>query len=293
MTDNRSPIVVGVDGSPGADAALAWALEEARSCGAPVRLVYAFGRDLTYAAMTVYGNLPVPELPHVQAIARKLLDDAATRATELAPDVVVTTHASDDDAANVLLDESHHASTVVLGSRHLGAIGSAVLGSVGAAVSAQASCPVVVVRGPSGLIVERAAAVVGVDAREFSEAALTYGFDYASRRRVPLSAVLCWHPDLLADMMWRAEPPAPVRAEAWLAESLAGWREKYPDVEVHSAVIRDHPVAGLVAASTAQHLLVVATHSRHALSGTLLGSVSQGVLHHATGPVAVVPVRAG
>jgi nucleotide-binding universal stress UspA family protein len=292
MTNNRSPIVVGVDGSRGADTALVWALDEARSSDAPVRLVYAFGRDLTYAAMSVYGNLPVPELPRVRAIAGKVVGDAAARASELAPDVEVTTQVSDSDAVRVLLEESQRASTVVLGSRHLGAMGSAVLGSVGAGVSAQASCPVVVVRGPSGLVDERAAAVVGVDAREYSEAALAYGFDYASRRRVPLSAVLCWHPDLLAEMMWRAEPPAPARAEAWLAEALAGWREKYPDVEVRSAVVRDHAVAGLVAASTAQHLLVVATHSRHALSGTLLGSVSQGVLHHATCPVAVVPVPA-
>jgi nucleotide-binding universal stress UspA family protein len=289
MRDNKGPIVVGVDGSPGAESALAWALEEARASDTAVRLVYAFGRDLTYAAMTVYGNLPVPELPHVQAVARKLLADAEARAAELAPDVPVTTHASDDDAKEVLLAESRTASMVVLGSRHLGAIGSAVLGSVGAAVSARAGCPVVVVRGPAGLVAERAAVVVGIDVRDYCEPALEFAFQYAERRSVPLDAVLCWHPDLLAEMMWRPEPPAPTRVEVWLSEALAGWREKFPGVEVHTSVIRDHAVAGLVAASTAQHLLVVASHGRHALTGTLLGSVSQGVLHHATCPVAVVP----
>jgi nucleotide-binding universal stress UspA family protein len=289
MTVEPFPVVVGLDESAGADQALAWGVEEARSRAVPVRLVYAYGSPATYGGMPLYGNLPVPQPSHMRAVAAKLVARAAARVAELAPDVYVTTHASDDDAARVLIDESARASMIVLGSRHLGTVGSVLLGSVGAAVSARAACPVVVLRGPAGLAAEQAAVVVGVDAQDGSEAVLEFGFDYASRRSVPLSAVLCWHPDVLAEMMWRPEPPAPERAERWLSEALAGWREKYPDVVVHSGVLREHPVTGLVAASSAQDLLVVGSRGRHALAGTLLGSVSQGVLHHATCPVAVVP----
>jgi nucleotide-binding universal stress UspA family protein len=290
MSTDRAPIVVGFDGSPGAEAALAWALEEAQSREASVRLVYAFGRDVTYTALTVHGSLPMPDLAGVEEGAKRVLAEAAARATGLSPDVVVSVLASNDDAVRVLLDESQRASEVVLGTRHLGAVGSAVLGSVGAAVSARASCPVVVVRGPAGPADEGAAVVVGIDAADDNAATLGYAFEYASRRSIALRAVLCWHPDLLAEMMWRPEQPAPAKVEAWLSEALAGWREKYPDVAVHAGVVRDHPVDGLVAASSAQHLLVVGAHGRHALTGTLLGSVSQGVLHHATCPVAVVPL---
>jgi nucleotide-binding universal stress UspA family protein len=293
MTSDHSPVVVGLDGSAGADAALAWALEEARSRVVPARLVYGYGRDLAYGSMAIYGKLPVPKLSHIKTVAERLLADAATRAHELAPDVEVSTHLYGDDAVPVLLEESSRASSVVLGSRHLGAIGSAILGSVGAAVAARAACPVVVLRGPAELPGEHAALVVGVDALESSEATLAFGFEYASRRSVPLHAVLCWHLDVLAEMMWRSEPPAPTRVEAWLSEALAGWRETYPDVAVSSGVMREHPVAGLVSASSAQHMLVVGTRGRHALAGTLLGSVSQGVLHHATCPVAVVPPAGG
>lgn len=292
MAVNNLPVVVGVDESPGADYALAWALEEARSRAVPVRLIYAYGCALTYGGLAMYGDLPVPDLPHVRDVANKLLVKAAARAKELAPDVGVSTHAIDDDAAPALIDESARASTIVLGSRHFGSVASVALGSVSAAVSASAACPVIVLRGLAGLAAEDAAVVVGVDAQPSSSAVLEFGFDYASRRSAPLHAVLCWHPDLLAEMMWRAEPPDPERADAWLSEALAGWRERYPDVVVHSGVVREHPVTGLLEASTAQYLLVVARRGRHTRAGALLGSVSQSVLHHASCPVAVVPSAA-
>jgi nucleotide-binding universal stress UspA family protein len=148
-----------------------------------------------------------------------------------------------------------------------------------------------VVRGPAGRPEEGAAVIAGVDGTAGDTAVLDFAFEHASRHHVALHAVLCWRPDLLASMTWRAEPPPPAHVEAWLSQSLGGWREKYPDVPVHDLVVRDHPVAGLVAASMAQYLLVVGSRGRHALAGTLLGSVSQGVLHHATCPVAVVPTH--
>jgi nucleotide-binding universal stress UspA family protein len=289
MTSDRFPILVGIDSSDSATAALEWALDEAHAGGRRVRLLHAFGGDRAYGTLSMYGRLPVPDLAIVRKAAENLLANGARRAAEFAPRVDVSTSAVDGDVAPSLLAASSGASTIVLGSRRLGVLGSIVLGSTGAAVSARAGCPVVVVRGPVGLSGENPAVVAGVDGLETSDAVLRYAFDYASRHALPLHAVLCWHPDLLAEMSWRPEQPAPARVEAWLSEALAGWGEKYPDVDLHAAVIRDHPVAGLVAASTGQHLLVVATRGRHALAGTLLGSVSQGVLHHAVCPVAVVP----
>ncbi len=289
MTTERFPVVVGVDESPGAYRALGWAVDEARSRGVAIRLVYAYGSALHYGIMPIYGDLPLPDLSDVRAFGIELLENAAARVAELAPEVEVSTHAVDDDAARFLIEESARASLIVLGSRRLASVGSVLLGSVSAAVSARAQCPVVVLRGPAGMAAERAAVVIGVDGHPSSESVIEFGFDYASRRSVPLNAVLCWHPDLLTEMTWRPSPPAPARAEAWLSETLAVWREKYPDVVVHSGVPREHPVSGLVAASAAQDLLVVGSRGRHALAGTLLGSVSQGVLHHANCPVAIVP----
>jgi nucleotide-binding universal stress UspA family protein len=289
MSVHPAPVVAGIDGSDSAAAAATWAVAEARSRRAPLRLIYAFAGVRAVSTMSIYGDIVMPEIEVMRAAAHTVLDEAAARLTILAPDVVITTHIYDGDAAAVLVDEGRDAATIVLGSRHLRALGAVILGSVTTMVSARAECPVVVVRGPAVPPAEGSAVVLGVQADENCTDAIDYAFDYASRNGVRLNAVLCWHPDLLAQMMWRPEQPVPTRAQAWLSEALAGWREKFPEVDLHAAVTRAHPVDGLVSASNGQSLLVVGTHNRGALVGVMLGSVSQGVLHHATCPVAVVP----
>ncbi|MFL6161427.1 MAG: universal stress protein [Jatrophihabitantaceae bacterium] len=297
MSEKQRSVVVGVDDSPGAETALQWALADARRRKAPVRLVhtyqwrYTYGEIPAYGQPTSYGNDTVTEMRRTKQVAEQLVAIMVDQAREAEPDIEIDGAAIDGAAISTLLDESSRAAVLVLGSRHLKTLGSEVLGSVSAAVAARAASPTVVVRGPAGSGDEEAGVVVGVDGTRGAEALLRFGFEHASRHGTPLRAVLCWHPDLLATMVWRPEPPAPEKAHAWLSESLAGWREDYPDVQVHAEVVREHPVDGLIGASLAQQLLVVGSHGRHAMAGTLLGSVSQGVLHHASCPVAVVPTH--
>ena len=224
-------------------------------------------------------------------VAEEVVAKAIAHAAELDASVGVQGEAIDGLPVTVLTEESHRGSLLVLGSRHRSTVGATFLGSVSAGVAARSACPVIVLGGPAPLAGEDQGVVVGVNVRKESELLLAYAFDHASRHRVPLRAFLFWHPDLLATMLLRAAPAVPTRAELWLSEALVGWREKYPDVEVHSAVMRDHPAAGLTAWASSARLLVVGSRGRHALVGTLLGSVSQAVLHHATCPVAVVPTH--
>jgi len=291
MSATERPLVVGVDESSGTEAAVRWAAEDAQARSAPVRLVCAYRHEIGNAEAPFFLDGPDVALDEPRQIADRLVTEAIDRVTALYPRAEASGEAIAGDPVRILVDESARAAVVVLGSRHLKALSSGVLGSVSAAVAARAESPAVVVRGPAGRPEEGAAVVVGVDGTESTDLVLEYGFEHASRHHVPLRAVLCWRPDLLASMRWREEPPPPTRAEAWLSASLAGWREKYPDVVVHDTVVRDHPVAGLVTASMAQYLLVVGNRGRHALAGTLLGSVSQGVLHHATCPVAIIPTH--
>lgn len=75
---------------------------------------------------------------------------------------------------------------------------------------------------------------------------------------------------------------------AVLAERLAGWAGKYPDVDVSRRIVRDRPAAALVDESGRAQLVVVGSRGRGGFRGLLLGSVSQALLHHARCPVAVV-----
>jgi nucleotide-binding universal stress UspA family protein len=287
----QGSVVVGIDGSSGAEAAMHWAIKDAGTRKVAVRLVCAYHIPPGYyQGLGMYTEVP-QELEAVRKAADRIVEDALAAAAKIDSGVEISGVTVDGSPVPALLEESRTASLLVLGSRQRSALASSILGSVSAAAVARAECPAVVVRGPAGLPEEGAEVVVGVDGTPASQALLEFGFDHASRRRAPLRAVLCWHPDLLASMLWRPEPPAPTRAEAWLSEALAGWQEKYPDVAVRSGVVREHPAAGLVAEAAAAQLLVVGNRGRHAMAGTLLGSVSQAVVHSATCPVSVVPTH--
>ena len=283
------PVLVGVNDEPSSDLALRWALSDARTLGVPVRLIHAFSGIPRTEPM--YRDIPDANLGQPQHVAEQLVAKIIDQAREIDAEVVVKGEAIEGGAGSVLALEASSATEVALGSRHLTVLRSAVLGSVGVAVAGRTACPLIVVRGPAGLRDEGAAVVVGVDATERAQSVLAVGFDHASRHEVPLRPVLCWHPDLLASMKLRHSPPTPEQAEMWLSEALAGWRDRYPDVAVQPEVIREHPIGGLVLTSSAEYLLVVGTTGHHALPGALLGSVSQGVLHRATCPVAVVPTQ--
>lgn len=277
MSVKSGPIVVGTDGSATADDALRWAVHEARFRTLPLRMVYAYRGERRWAPD--YDELSDVRVVAPHDAAAQVVAGAMNRAYGLDRDVEVVADAVEGEPVQVLLGEAESATELVLGSRQRKTLGAAVLGSVSAAVAARAACPVVVMRGPADMTTEDAMVVVGVDGTDWADIVLAFAFEQASLRQVPLRVVLCWHPRSRS------------QAETWLSETLAGWRLKYPDVAVHVAVVREHPVTGLVQLSRGQRLLVVGSRGRPARVGTLLGSVSQGVLHHASCPVAVVPMH--
>jgi nucleotide-binding universal stress UspA family protein len=73
-----------------------------------------------------------------------------------------------------------------------------------------------------------------------------------------------------------------------VAETIAGFGQQYPTVDVRRDVAQGHPVAELTRQSQNACLLVVGTRGGGALSGWVKGSVSQAIVRGAHCPVAVV-----
>lgn len=142
-------VVVGVDGSPGAVAALEFALRDAARRGARLRVVTAVAPPEVWP--TAYGPIPVPASPRlldeIAAAAREWVDEAATRLGLGVPeDVAVEVVAASGSPVYLLRDAAGTADHLVVGHRGRGAVASALLGSVGLGCVLHARCPVTVVR---------------------------------------------------------------------------------------------------------------------------------------------------
>lgn len=289
MDDQRvgRAVVAGVDGSNSAVRAVRWAAREAARRRAPLRLVAAVAAAPAMAQFAYAGAGPDPREVLLRQ-ARTHLAHAAQATVDAAPGTEPTQELLDGFPIPRLVEESRSAQLVALGDRGLGGLTGLLLGSVAFALAAQGACPVVVVRGRTEAT--EGPVVVGVDGSPVSEAALAFAFEAAATRGAPLLAVHVWwdlllDPRTLPSLDWDAIAE---RERAELAERLAGWGEKYPDVAVQRLVTRDHPAQVLAEQSERAQLLVVGSRGRGALSGLLLGSVSHAVLHRAACPVAVV-----
>ncbi|MEU6700704.1 universal stress protein [Pseudonocardia sp. NPDC046786] len=281
------PVVVGVDGSESALDAVRWAAAEAASRNVPLRLVAVF-TPLPAAPRHDMG-LTAAYRDQVVTSQRGTLEVAAEVAAGAAPGVEIGTELRTGYPGQVLTDESRSAVLTVVGSRGLGGFTGLLVGSVAVTLAAHGESPVLVVRGDrapdSGLPV-----LLGVDGSPAGEAAVGIAFEEASRRAVRLRALHAWS-DVVVDpavavlvdhQAWETEE------RALLAERLAGWSGKYPDVEVDRVVVQDRPAHALVQGSADAGLVVVGSRGRGGLAGLVLGSVGQAVLRHAQCPVLVV-----
>jgi nucleotide-binding universal stress UspA family protein len=133
-------IVVGVDGSPDAARALAWAIDEAKRRDMTMVLVH--GVEVGAIAASPYGGGAV--LEQLEASGKRLLEEAvaAVSAEGLPFDCVMEI----GSGAHALIEASRNADLVVVGSRGHGGFVGMLLGSVSNACTHHAHCPVVIIR---------------------------------------------------------------------------------------------------------------------------------------------------
>jgi len=284
----EASVVVGVDGSPASDAALRWAVSEAQRTRQRLHLIHALENEVVLHEKEQLGTKEAP------ASADPVLTAARDAVRAMAPEVQLTLHSVTGFAPTTLTAASRLAHTVVVGSHGRSALPTALLGSVSHQVAIHSSCPVVVVRESGAREVDGPGRViVGVDGSEASEPGLAYAFAYASSTGSDLTAVHTWWWEPLEGVSlgepWIGDWTQIATQEGSLiSEVLAGWSQRYPDVEVTSHVVRGDPVVELLEQSRGARLLVVGSRGRGGFVGLMLGSVSRRILKRATCPVAVV-----
>ncbi len=282
-------IVVGMDDSPAANAAVDWAAHDAELRHTPLTLVHAVSPNLT-----TWWDAPLsPGLAEWQKNhGHRLLDDAVKiveKTCRHGGPTQINTELLSSGAVPALTDLSKGAELLVAGSCGQGSWPGRQLGSVSSGLLRHAHCPVVIIHDQNALRPNdiEAPVLVGIDGSPASESAVAIAFDEASRRNVGLVALHAWSDVHLSEWPSIDWPATQLRAEQILTTRLATWREQYPKVNVRWIVVRDQPARQLVTHSSEAQLLVVGSHGRGGFQGMLVGSVSEAVAGLARTPVIV------
>lgn len=289
MNVKSGSIVVAADGSSESDRAVQWAAEQAHLERRPLVVVTAV-QQLVPVATPLGPTLDTPVedlLDHGAAIA----GDALALATRHRPGIAARTQPFAGDPRDVLVELSKDAHLMVLGSRGRGRISSKLFGSVSTAVSKHAACPVVICRPGTELAVKHGV-VVGADGTAESLPVLEFAFRQASLHSRPLTVVHCFW-DVLASvdsprLVSDAEPELDA-TRILVSESIAGFRERYPEVHVTLQIARGHAADCLAAVADRHDLVVVGRHPVDSFLRRLTGSVSTAVTERSHTSIAVVP----
>ncbi len=296
MTGSNEFIVVGVDGSVAGDDAAKWAADEAARRHCELRLVHAYELPAN-AGYPEWNAYPDDLRPVLRDLGQKMVDRLAAELQTTHPELTVSTTVRYERAIVVLREESEHALLTVVGSGNTSRIYGVLLGSVALAIASTNSAPVAVIHhgqtppttGP---------VVVGVDGSHTSDSAVAFAFQAASVRGTNLVAVHVWD-DVIVPGTHKLEnvlvDPARIEQEerALLAERVAGWADKYPDVSVQQILVEGRAVTALLDQTKQAQLLIVGSHGRGGFAGMLLGSTSHSMILHSDCPVVVVRPGSG
>lgn len=276
-------VVVGVDGGPGSEGAVRFAIAEARRRGAALTLVHVLADGLNV--------VPVIAPVDFREVGREVLDAAVEDARKLAPDLVVDGALLIGQRSSALADEAADAALLVVGRETRSGWERLLTGTTTAAVAAHAPCDVVVV--PSFWTAGEARRVVaGVRSVRDAGDVVARAYAEAAWRGCPLTLVTAWHvPDVYLDRI-----EARTHADEWeangradLEQLVAPLRAVDPDVEVDLRVVHGRPAPALLAAAEGSDLLVVTRRHFTVPPHERLGGVGQAVIRLSDVPVLVVP----
>lgn len=288
------PVMAAVDGSPSSYSAVAWAAVEASMHRCGLHLVNSWVLPVGFGPEATLSEY---DLQVLQDEADHRLAEATQSALAAVgeAELTVTTEAVDELIVPALVARSRTARMIVVGSRGLGALPRGLLGSVSTAVARHARCPVAVIHADASLDGPTAEepVLVGVDGSAHSVPAVRLAFDEAARRQVGLIALHAWSDTSGSAIPRQKWDGAQDSARALLAENLAGYAERYPDVAVERIVTADRPVRSLLDTSVDAQLIIVGSRGRGGFSTMLLGSTSNALLHAVDIPIIIARTGEG
>jgi nucleotide-binding universal stress UspA family protein len=288
MTD----IVIGMDTSAGAAAALRWAVGEAE------------GRGWTVTALLAWGLLDQPHARpdegfdprYTEADARDALDAAIDAAVGADAGSKIERRVTTDLPARALVAAAEGARLLVVGARGVGGFKRLLLGSVSEQCLHHAPCPVAVVHADRpdrpDRTTDNGRIVVGVDGSDDGQRALGWALDEARARRCTVEVVHAWRPPFLAG--YPLDPLA-TDTEAFEGAARTVLERALEDVDV-TGLVRPvdqtlrlaRPASALLEAAENTDFVVVGSRGIGGFQGLLVGSVSLQVARHSPCPVVVV-----
>ncbi|GLP76775.1 universal stress protein [Mycobacterium antarcticum] len=279
-------IIVAVDGSPASNVAVEWAAREAALRKESLTLVHVLPAPL----ITMWPE-PLRTRAHQREFyerhGHQIIDDAVAVAEQSGVHLASFEHRTfSGNTLPTLIDLSKDAAMVVVGCRGRDDDDRPILGSIPTGLIRHAHCPVAIVHDEVQPLAT-APVLVGVDGSPTSDQATAIAFDEASRRQVGLIAMHSWGeygPYQVPMIDWEEQLG---EGKAALAEHLAVWEQRYPNVAVERRLVYGEPAYQLLAASEAAQLTIVGSHGRGGFAGMLLGSVSSAVVQAVRTPVIV------
>ncbi|MFZ0834856.1 MAG: universal stress protein [Mycobacterium sp.] len=274
-------IVVGIDASKAAIHAALWAVDEARSRGVPLRLLYAVD--------------PEDTAQDPERAARKLaVGETATREAVTAIEatgtpVKIEVEIDQDRPVQALVRASRRAAMVCVGAIGLQHFQPGRLGSTAAALATSAHCPVAVIHTHESIRSRHEPGWIVVEADNSPQTGvpLEAAVEEALLRDAPLRIVTCWQSRLSDIRGSRGVADTNRRVQAELDRRLSRWTHEYPDLDVQSVALRGTVVDYLSENADSVQLVVIGARD-HRTVRELFGPSGSAALRHTNCSVLVV-----
>lgn len=285
--DGRTGMVVGIDGSPGSNHALAWAVARTDQFGL-IRPVSTW----QYPWWALSGPIPISSTPSYEELARLATSHAEESVASIPEDRRGPVVVSQSAAGPTLVEQGEDAALIVVGTRGRGAVADTLLGSVSCHVASHASVPVAVVPLDAPLDASHGRVVVGIDGSENSVQALAWALTTAAADQV-VEVLHTW------SAVGATYPGAPVipldQFESFAADTMewtvAAAEEAVGDHgrEILRTIVQGDPRLEIQEAAARADLLVLGARGHRGFANAILGSVTTALIHQPLVTTIVVP----